>query len=334
MNGKGGKWAPHTCAKADKGDDSMKVAVIDIGSNSVRLLLGDYDKGKLTVEERSLITTRLGRGVAEDSMLDEPSMRDTLSALKHFKGKAESLGCQRIMAFATSAVREAKNGGDFLHIIKEETDMNVEIISGAREAALSFKGARAGLGIHGPSLVVDIGGGSTELCLGDDKSFETVSFPMGAVRFTKKYLVSDPPTDREILTASLEIEKMISAFGVCLKKYNRSIDGHPLRAIGVGGTITTLAAVKQSLAVYDSKRVHGFNLKMEDVEQIFNRLRGLTVEEKRSIPGLMPQRADIIAAGVLILLGIMKNLKLSIIKVSESDLMEGYIIEKLSREVI
>lgn len=327
----------------------MKVAVIDIGSNSIRLLVAVYDGKRVIPLERQLITTRLGRGVAENNMLDETSMRDTLSALEHFKKKARNLECDIILALATSAVREAENGRDFLHIIKEKTGIDVEIISGEKEACLSFKGAIAGLGLEGPVLVIDIGGGSTELCLGDNTAFKSTSLPMGAVRFTKNYLVSDPPTIDEVLTASSAAAELLSGFA---EYFNRHVQVEHLRTIGVmpesepfrtscnsdrcitvvgvGGTVTTLAAVVQGLAVYDPAKVHGFSLKLEDVESIFEKFCRLTVEERKSIPGIMPQRADIITAGTLILLQIMQNLKFSAVKVSESDLMEGYIIERLS----
>jgi len=305
----------------------MNTAVIDIGSNSVRLLIADYDRKHVLAKERQLITTRLGRGVAENGMLDEISMRDTLSALKSFKKKAHEKKCDKILAFATSAVREAKNGRDFLHIMKEETGIEAEIISGDREAALSFKGARAGLGLEGPVLVIDIGGGSTELCLGDDTAFKSISLPMGAVRLTQNCLISDPPAAGEVQAATSAIVELLSGF---MPGRPSGIQDRCMTAVGVGGTITTLAAIKQSLVVYDPAKVHGFCLKLEDVEDIFKKFCRLTVEEKKKIPGLMPQRADIITAGTLILQQIMQKLGFIMIKVSESDLIEGYIMESLS----
>lgn len=305
----------------------MNAAVIDIGSNSVRLLIADYDGKHILAGERRLITTRLGRGVAENGMLDGTAMRDTLSALKDFKKRAQSRNCDKILAFATSAVREARNGRDFIHIIKENIGIDAEIISGYREAVLSFRGARAGLGLEGPALVIDIGGGSTEFCMGDDTAFKSISFPMGAVRLTQNYLTSDPPAAGEVRSAASAVDELLSGFPADRPHADRHLH---MTAVGTGGTITTLAAVKQSLAVYDPSRIHGFCLEFKDVEDIFERFCRLTAEEKKKVPGLMPQRADIITAGVLILRQIMKNLGLFMIKVSESDLMEGYIMESLS----
>jgi len=305
----------------------MNAAVIDIGSNSVRLLIADYDGKRVLAGERQLITTRLGRGVAENGMLDGTSMRDTLLALKDFKKKAQGKNCDKILAFATSAVREARNGRDFLHIIKEHTGIDAEIISGDREAALSFRGARAGLGIEGPVLVIDIGGGSTEFCLGDETAFKSISLPMGAVRLTQNYLASDPPAAGEVRAATSAVDELLSGFMAGMPPVIRD---RYMTAVGTGGTITTLAAMEQSLAVYDPAKVHGFCVKFKDVEDIFEKFCRLTVEEKKKVPGLMPQRADIITAGILILRQIMQKLGFFMIKVSESDLMEGYIMESLS----
>ncbi|MDI3481040.1 MAG: exopolyphosphatase / guanosine-5-triphosphate,3-diphosphate pyrophosphatase [Tepidanaerobacteraceae bacterium] len=305
----------------------MRVAVIDMGSNSIRLLLGEYTAKKVVSLDKRLITTRLGRGVAKNGRLDEASMHDTISALEFFKKIAKDNKCDKILAFATSAVREAVNGKDFIHIIREKIGIDVEIISGEKEGVLSFKGARAGLGIKGSALVVDIGGGSTEFCVGDDEGFESFSIPAGAVRLTQKYLHSDPPIDEEIQTAQSAVNELMENF--VQRRASMLKDGF-FTAVGVGGTITSLAAMIQKLTVYDPAKVHGFSMKQEDVKTVFESLCRMTTEERKKIPGISPQRADIITAGVIILRQIMQKLDISVIKASESDLMEGYIIENVS----
>jgi exopolyphosphatase/guanosine-5'-triphosphate,3'-diphosphate pyrophosphatase len=301
-----------------------------MGSNSIRLLVAECTAKKVAPLEKRLITTRLGRGVAENGMLDEASMRDTIVAMEFFKKIAQDNRCEKILAFATSAVRESLNGKDFIHSIREMLGIDAEIISGEREGILSFKGARAGLGIEGRALVVDIGGGSTEFCLGDDEDFESFSLPAGAVRLTEKYLHSDPPTAEDIRAVRHAVDDLLANF---MQGRARIIKNGFFTAVGVGGTVTTLAAMIQGLSVYDPSKVHGFLLKQADVNAVFEKLCRMTVEDRRKIPGLSPQRADIIMAGVLILQQIMQKLGISAIKSSESDLMEGYIIENISREL-
>ncbi|WP_422449004.1 Ppx/GppA family phosphatase [Thermoanaerobacterium sp. DL9XJH110] len=307
----------------------MRFAVIDLGSNSARLLVADCKGQNLTPLHRELITTRLGRGVAKERRLDEPSMRDTLSAVSLFKDKAARMGCDRVLAFATSAVREAENGRDFLDVVKKDAGLDVVLLEGEREAKLSFIGARAGLGLAGMALVVDIGGGSTELTLGDSRIVKSVSLPMGAVKFTQIYFSSDPPAASQILAAGAAVEELLSDFA---EFFGKAVPRGQIPAVGVGGTFTTLAAMVRRLEIYDPGRVHGFTLQLNEVERVFGGLCSMTLEEKKKIPGLMPQRADIIAAGTLIALRLMKRLNLPAIRVSEWDLMEGFIFESVKFE--
>ncbi|MCG0275809.1 MAG: Ppx/GppA family phosphatase [Thermosediminibacteraceae bacterium] len=301
----------------------MKAAVIDLGSNSTRLLIAEIEGEKIKPLFKDLITTRLGEGVIKNGLLSPKSMENTLSAVAEFKKKALSSDCERIIAFATSAVREARNGKDFLDLIERETGIEVRLLPGQEEAKLSFLGARESLGIQGQALVIDIGGGSTELALGKKEIELSESLPMGAVRWTGQFLKSDPPKVEEIDALRSEAEKLLCGFK---KRFQEVKNPEGVTAIGVGGTFTTLSAICLKLREYHWSKVHGCVLQFESVEDITRKLCRLTANERKQIPGLAPERADIIAAGALIALEIMKVLELESVIVSEADLMEGILL--------
>jgi len=303
----------------------MRVAVIDLGSNSIRLLIKDLLESSMVTIHRELMTTRLGRGVARNLELDQQSMGDTLLALSHFIDKANSMESDRVLAFGTSALREAKNSSDFIKRINE-LGLDVDILSGEEEALLSFKGAKAGLGLLKEcTLVIDIGGGSTELILGKERIQKSTSIPVGAVRFTELYFKSEPPASLDIRTAGEVICQFCFDFAGYYKQI-KNVDS--IIAVGVGGTLTTLAAMAQRLEVYDPEKIHGYVLKKTSIDDIYNKLLTLTINEKRQLSGLMPQRADIITAGTFIAKTIMEIFNIYEITISETDLMEGYILYK------
>jgi exopolyphosphatase/guanosine-5'-triphosphate,3'-diphosphate pyrophosphatase len=300
----------------------MKAAVIDLGSNSVRLLVAEIEEGKINQIFKDLATTRLGAGVVKNGMLWRDSIEKTVSAVEAFKNKAMAFGCQRIIAFATSAVREAKNGGEFMKELRRRAGLEVRLLSGREEAKLSFVGAKESLKVEGRTLVIDIGGGSTELALGEREIELEESLPMGAVRWTEQFLKSDPPKSEEIEALQMEARKLLSGF----EKSFENMKAERVTAIGVGGTFTTLCAILKKLEEYHWTKVHGSTLEFEAVEEMAKNLCGLDSSERKKIPGLAPERADIIAAGALIALEIMRFLGLKSIVVSEADLMEGILL--------
>lgn len=300
----------------------MKAAVIDLGSNSVRLLIAEIEGIRIIPVFKDLRTTRLGEGVVKDGRLSRESMEKTVAAVEAFKEKALGSGCQRLIAFATSAVREAENGREFLDELKMRTGLEARLLSGKEEAGLSFRGAKEALGVEGEALVVDIGGGSTELALGDEEIRSLESLPMGAVRWTRQFLKSDPPKEEEIKTLQREARKLLSGLGGNFEK----VKAGEITAIGVGGTFTTLAAVSLELEEYHWSKVHGSSLTLKAVEEMARNLCYLDLSRRKEIPGLAPERADIIAAGALIVLEIMKFFELPSITVSEADLMEGILL--------
>ncbi len=303
----------------------MRYAVIDLGSNSIRLLVADVVNGSVVPVHRELATTRLGRGVIQNQRLDEKSMIDTLSVLIYFQNKAKSLQSERILAFGTSALREAKNSNDFLNSAKQ-IGLNIKILSGQEEALLSFLGAKAGIKQHGMTLVVDIGGNSTELILGESKIEKSESLPIGAVRWTQRYFKSDPPGFDDVVEAHSAISRLLGGFAGYFNQFHMN---HVITTIGVGGTLTTLSAMAQELEIYDIKKVHGYILNKRTVDDIFSKLLSLTADERCKLKGLQPQRADIITAGVLIAKTIMEDLHITQIITSETDIMEGYLLKNL-----
>lgn len=304
----------------------MRAAVIDLGSNSIRLLIKDVKHDFMVTVHRELETTRLGRGVVKNQELDKESMADTLSVLSDFISKANSMECEQIFAFGTSALREAKNSSYFIDRVRK-LGLDVEILSGEEEALLSFKGAKAGLDILGPALVVDIGGGSTELILGEKQILKSESLPVGAVRYTHKYFKSEPPITKDVEEASAVISQLTDDFSKTLNQIRQMYEVTP---VGVGGTLTTLSAMAQELKVYDREKIHGFVLQKNYVDSIYSKLLNLTLDEKRKLPGLMPQRADIITAGAFITKAIMETLNIHRFIISETDIMEGYLLAKIN----
>lgn len=289
----------------------LRVAAIDIGTNSTRLLVAEYTGDRLNRIETGLVTTRLGKGMASGKLQAE-TMLNTAGAVGMFYRKAMDLGAEAVVAAATSAVRDASNKADFLELVKERTGLAVKVLSGEEEAALSYRGVISGLPFeHGSTLVIDIGGGSTEFIWLQGDRLNLASVNAGAVRLTAAG--ADEAATYDILRPTLEQVK-------------RSC---PERIVGVGGTITTLAAIDQQLAHYDPDRVHGYSLSALSVGRILKMLGDMEVGERRKVPGLQPERADIIVAGVTIVKIIMESLGLERMVVSECDILYGLALEEV-----
>lgn len=302
----------------------LRKAVIDIGSNSVRLLVANCSKDKITPICKRLQTTRLGSS-SEDRILDSLAIKKTVRAVFDFKQESKRYKCKKIYVVATSAVREARNKDYFKNKIKENTGLEVMVLSGKDEANLSYLGAKKGLDVKGNTLVIDIGGGSTELSIGNEEIVWAKSFPIGAVRLTQSYLKSDPPKSKELRETDKLFNEVFSEF-----LSNKDIfKTKKVSAIGVGGTITSLAAMIQELPTYDSSKIHNYVIRYFQIEEVLKKLLSLKKEDIKKLPGLSPERADIIVAGVFIIFNIMKTLDLEQTVVSESDLMEGFLYKNM-----
>ncbi len=302
----------------------QRLGAIDIGTNSVRLLVADIDGGgadaTLRAVDRRIHITRLGQEVDETRQLHPDAIARTLDVLREYRGVLDELGVTRVRATATSAARDAANRDDFFEPAAEVLGFEPELIPGDEEARLSFLGATAELSEPAPYLVVDIGGGSTEFIVGTRAPEGLISVDMGSVRLTEHFLTSDPPEPEELSAA-------VSVVRDHLADVEREIPAvrDAATLIGLAGTITTVAAVELGLAEYDRDKVHHFGLSKAAAEDVFRTLATETVEERRHNPGLDPGRADVIVAGALELVTIMRAFGFDEIVVSESDILDGLV---------
>ena len=290
----------------------MRVAVVDLGTNSTRLLVADVEDGRAQEVARRLQITRLGEGVDRRRKLLPLPIARVRNCLADFRRELEALGAERTLAIGTSAVRDAENGEAFLGEIEWSYGFTTRLLSGEEEALLTFRGATAGRELPGETLVVDIGGGSTELVTAD--GFH-VSLDLGCVRLTERFLHTDPPTRAELDACADHV---------------RSVFPPPLAAqgaIGVAGTITTLAALDLGLEEYDPERTHGHEIPTPAVSGLLDGLAALPLEERRGVPALEPERAPVIVAGALILRELLAWFGLDEIEASERDLLHGAALE-------
>jgi len=287
----------------------MIIAAADVGSNSVRLLVADVDdRGKVKPLRTELKTTRLGQGITEGRLLPG-AMKKTVAVLEQYISRAGELGAQEIILAATSAVRDAANREEFIQSVKLATGRSLRVLSGEDEARLSYQGVMGGLSDVQNAVVVDIGGGSTEFTWPGDGHVVCISVNAGAVRMTEGGYGNG------------QIRRVIEKAVLAVRR-----DGYG-EVVGVGGTVTTMAAMSMGLRVYDPLRVHGFRLTRETVLRLDQLLHKLTVEERKVLPGLQPERADIIPAGARILNLVLQGLGADSVKVSETDILYGLAVE-------
>jgi exopolyphosphatase / guanosine-5'-triphosphate,3'-diphosphate pyrophosphatase len=299
----------------------VRVAVADIGSNSTRLLIADVKDGRVTRElEHRSVVTRLGAGVDSDGRLSDEATGRVYATLDEYAKLIERHGADRRIAVLTSAVRDASNGADFAQAVRDRYGLEPHVLSGDDEAQLTFLGATSERDPEDrtPTLVVDIGGGSTELVTGAGRraAFH-VSTQAGVVRQTERYLHHDPPLPDELDALSREVVNVIAASVPESKRSEIS------RAIGVAGTATQLAAIAQGLEPYDPEKVHGYVLGAREAREILGKLAAVGLEERKKTRGLDPARAPTIVAGVVILLDVLDLFGLSEVEVSEHDILRG-----------
>lgn len=295
----------------------MKRAAIDIGTNSARLLIADVNVKIKRIEKHTTVT-RLGEGVDKEKRISREAMDKNAKVLNSYREIALFHGIEHITAIATSAVRDAVNKEEFLRYMEERTGIKITVISGEEEARLGFLGASSMLS-DSNGVIIDIGGGSTEFILG--KSGDIVfskSVNIGAVRLTERfsqYGSCGMASAEEFIFSEISdtIEK--------IKEYGR------VSIVGIGGTVTTLAAIDQELKTYDMDKVHGYILRSSRVEDILNMLFNLRLGDRKKLPGLQAERADIIPYGTLILKTIMEMAGCSEITVSEADNLDGIMVK-------
>lgn len=295
---------------------STRVAAIDCGTNSVRLLVSDG--GRVTVE-RLMRITRLGQGVDATGRLDDAAIERTVEVLREYRAVIDRLGAERVRMTATSAARDASNRDAFFAAATAAVGVTPELLSGEEEGRLSFLGATADLDPdRGPFLVCDIGGGSTEFVWGTTDAEVSVSTDMGCVRMTEAWLHSDPPDP-------LELSQALSVISLHIDDVLREIPMAPEAAtfVGLAGTVSTAASVELGLASYDRDRIHHFELSREAIEDVFRTLATESLEDRMANPGLEAQRADVIVGGMCVLVSIMRRFGFASCLVSESDILDG-----------
>lgn len=302
----------------------MRVAALDLGTNTTRLLVADVQDGVVEEIVRRSRITRLGEGVdARRRLLPLPITR-TRNSLADFRRELEALGAERTLAVATSAIRDADNGEAFLGEVEWSYGFTTRLLTGEEEALLTLRGVASGKKLEGRTLVIDIGGGSTELIAGDadDVAFR-FSTDLGSVRLTERYLASDPPGEGELSVCAAAVRSVLAE--TVPDEARTAVEA----AIGVAGTITSLAALDLELAEYDPELVHGHRLSHDAVHAQLMRLAGLPLRERRRVRGLEPERAPVIVAGAMILRETLRYFGLAEIEVSERDLLDGAALEAL-----
>jgi exopolyphosphatase/guanosine-5'-triphosphate,3'-diphosphate pyrophosphatase len=298
----------------------MRVAVVDIGTNSTRLLIADVaPDGTLTELERRTTVTRLGEGVDRTAMLAPEAMERVFTALSDYRTAIDSHGATATTAVLTSAVRDARNGPDFTATIRERFGLDAHTITGDEEAQLTFRGATDDRAGDDRRLVVfDIGGGSTELVAGRRGTVDFhVSTQAGVVRQTERFLRSDPPEPAELQALAAEAAEIFAAAAPADVRANVEA------GIAVAGTATSAAAMLQELDPYDPERVHGFRLLLEQCETLLARMAAMTEAQRRDVRGLHPDRAPAIVAGLVLLTEAMRAFGLDEVEVSEHDILRG-----------
>ncbi len=302
-----------------------RVAAIDIGTNSVRLLVADVEgasprDAKIVPVDRRMRITRLGQGVDGSRALAPEAIERTVAVLREYRDALTEHGVTQVRATATSAARDASNRDAFFAAAHDALGITPELLSGEDEAALSFLGATADLDAPSPYLVVDIGGGSTEFVLGTDAPVGLVSLDMGCVRITEQFLHSDPPAPEELSNAVAVVRDLVA-------EVPRVIPGalDAVTLVGLAGTVTTVAAVEQGLPEYDPEKIHHFRLTREAAEDVFRTLATENAEQRRHNPGLEPGRVDVIVGGAAVLVGIFRVLGFDDMLVSEADILDGLV---------
>ena len=305
-----------------------RVAAVDCGTNSIRLLVADADPrtGELVDLERRMTIVRLGQGVDRTGRLAPEALERTFAACREYAAIIKEHGAQRVRFVATSASRDAENRDEFVRGVLDILGVEPEVISGDEEAEFSFTGATRELtgrdDLHRPFLVVDIGGGSTEFVVGEDHVRAARSVDVGCVRMTERHLirdgvVSDPPSEEQVAAIRADIE-------AALDLAEQTVPLREARTlVGLAGSVTTVSAIAQNLPEYDSAAIHHSRVSRDQVREITDWLLRSTHAERATVPSMHPGRVDVIAAGALVLLSIMERVGAEEVVVSEHDILDG-----------
>ncbi len=306
----------------------MLLSSIDVGSNTIRLLIGRVENRRIIRLRTGMVITRLAAGIGETGLLNPDNIEKSISVLKDFSGIISGYDISHIRAVGTSALREAKNSEEFIKTVFSETGIEIEVISGEKEADLTAKGVLFDLSKNSSSLIIDIGGGSTEWIFCQN-SFPAAmgTIPAGVVKLFDNHIKSDPPSKDDILSLKKESDTVLSGLKTRM--------GHLINSrtvfIGTAGTITTLASIDIGLEVYDHEKIHRHNISLEKLYDISGRLISIPLSERKKMIGLEPERADLIIPGILFTINIMELFGFDNILVSDNGLLEGALIKLSER---
>ena len=311
---------------SDPSPTTRRLAAIDIGSNSIRLLVAAANAdGTYRVLDDEKRTTRLAQGLAQTGRLQDEAIRQSLEALRHMKSIADGYGVERLDIIATSAVREAENRDQFLRLAAERVGVNIEVITSAEEGELSFASASRRFDLKNlNAAVVDLGGGSAELIFAAKGNVETIhSFPIGAVRLTDAVVRNDPPSEADLARLEKRVKKALAEVG--------EPDFVPHVMIGAGGTFLALANISMRQRGKVFSTVAGYELDRSEVRHILDSLRCLPLRTRRNVPGLNADRADIIVAGLAVIEGLMKWLRVNRLLINDQGVRDGLLLRMIGR---
>jgi exopolyphosphatase/guanosine-5'-triphosphate,3'-diphosphate pyrophosphatase len=324
-----GAWVAERIEPVHPDERPGRVGAIDLGTNSIRLLVasaGAGDDGGLEELARDMVITRIGQGVDRTGRIDPEALARTVEVLARYCRRARALHAERIRVGATAAVREAANRQELEAAVREHAGSELEVITGEREAALSFLGATRGLDAPHPFLVLDIGGGSTEFAVGTEQPDASISTSMGSVRMTERLVRSDPPSEEDLAAVTKAVHDILDEV-----ERSRSV---PVRTAGtlvaVAGTPTTIQAIALGLSFYDPEAIHRSWLSLREAERVLRELARMTNAERAAIRVMAPGRGDVIVAGAVILVEVLRRFGFERALVSETDILDGLALEMLA----
>jgi exopolyphosphatase/guanosine-5'-triphosphate,3'-diphosphate pyrophosphatase len=298
-----------------------RLAAVDVGTNSTRLLVADVDAGRIAAElARETVITRLGKGVDRTGRFDPAALRRTLDVLATYAATCWRLEVARRRVVATSATRDADNRRQFLDGVRELFGVEAEVLTGEAEATAAYRGATHDLPGDQRTLVVDIGGGSTELILGRREPEAMLSLDIGCVRLHERHLHGDPPTAAEVAALRADAAAHLHRVTAVLDPASAE------RVVGVAGTITTVTAIGLGLGVYDPSRIHRSSLRADEITAVAEKLAAMTVAERAVIPVMAKGREDVIAAGALLLDELVRTFGFPRVTASETDILDGVLL--------
>ncbi|MCL2215750.1 MAG: Ppx/GppA family phosphatase [Defluviitaleaceae bacterium] len=301
-------------------------AIIDVGSNSIKFFLGEVGQDgtvQAVIDENDIV--RLGEGLRETGVISTEAMRRNSEAISRFAEKARANGADEIVCVGTMALRNAKNTDEFVKLVKETSGIQLSVIPGGEEARLAYLAVLSGLPLQDGKLAIfDTGGGSTEFVFGECKAVsKRFSVDLGAIRITEKYFKADPVSKSDVSAAIQEIDSVFAENDVC---------GNVSQLVGMGGTVTSMGAVKHKMAKYDPDVIQGSTLTLTDVEEQIEAYSSRTIEERKDIVGLQPKRADVILAGACILKVIISRLGVDKLTISDRGLRHGMAFDMFAKK--